>query len=85
MDLNDLRNEIDMIDKEIMSLLNKRFDIVEKVKVYKKINHLEVLDTSRENKIYDKIEQLDSKYESNIKEIYSCIMDQSKNNQRKDD
>ena len=54
-DLNELRNEIDLIDEEIIKLFEKRLDIVQGVINYKIENNIPILDSSRENLMLEKI------------------------------
>lgn len=49
--LDELRKEIDNIDREIFLLLKKRFDVVKKVGEYKKKNNLPIRDLKREGEI----------------------------------
>lgn len=48
------RNEIDLIDEEIIRLYEKRMEIVKEVINYKLDNNLEILDSSREEKMLNK-------------------------------
>lgn len=49
--LNGHRNKINKIDKKILDFLSKRFSVVEKIGVYKKINGIAVYDKKREEDI----------------------------------
>ena len=53
-DLIKAREEIDLIDTEIIRLFEKRMDIVKDVEIYKISNKLPVLDSSRENAMLEK-------------------------------
>lgn len=53
-DLIKAREEIDLIDTEIIRLFEKRMDIVKDVVIYKITNKLPVLDSSRENAMLEK-------------------------------
>lgn len=53
-DLIKAREEIDLIDTEIIRLFEKRMDIVKDVAIYKIANKLPVLDSSRENVMLEK-------------------------------
>lgn len=46
-----LRSELDVIDKQIRELFEKRLDLVSKVAQYKLDNNLDVLDRKREESI----------------------------------
>ena len=79
--IDDLRIQIDKIDDEIMSLLDKRFNLTKEIGELKKQSNREVLDTKRENNIRNKI----SKYSHSpsISVVYTAIMDESKRQQGK--
>lgn len=51
--LDDLRNQIDIIDRDILVLLGKRVGVVKKIGKYKKEQGLVVLDKTRWNKILE--------------------------------
>ncbi|MFV0246344.1 MAG: chorismate mutase [Mycoplasmatales bacterium] len=74
-----LRKEIDNRDKEIMSLLDKRFEVVSSIKKYKEENDVSIEDITREKEILLKIN--DYKNSDNIKRIYQTIITESKINQ----
>ena len=54
MDIKILRNNIDNIDKEIVKLLEKRFEVVKGVIEYKLSNNLPILDEAREKEVLKK-------------------------------
>ena len=60
-ELDLLRQEINIIDDEIMELFKKRMQVVRQVADFKIKNNMEVLDTNREEFII-------SRYTSNISE-----------------
>ena len=72
------RKEIDKIDSEIARLLEKRFEICSEIGDFKTKNNIETEDKSRENEIFEKIEQTNLKYRDNIKEVESKILLESK-------
>ncbi|WP_326911077.1 chorismate mutase [Sedimentibacter sp. MB31-C6] len=84
MELEKMRNEINELDKEIVRLLEKRFNLVLKVGKFKKDNKLPVLDEKRENLILKKCnEHLTNKEYSNyIHKIYIQIMNTCKDIQK---
>ena len=55
MDIKDLRNEINAIDKELVALFNKRMNISLEVAEYKIKNNIPVLDKGRERDILEKV------------------------------
>lgn len=89
-ELNKYRKEIDEIDQQLVSLLEKRFNVVEQVNDYKKENGLAVLDSNREQQVLAKIAAQVTAADKAvyIEEIFKEIMRQSRNWQhadRKDD
>lgn len=80
MDLNHARNEINIIDKEIVQLLEKRFNIVMEIGKYKKENNIPIYDKEREKTVVKNcIVYLENKnYSKSIEDIYIQIMDSSK-------
>ncbi|WP_054024010.1 chorismate mutase [Bacillus sp. FJAT-28004] len=76
--LDELRQAIDQIDREMISLLAKRFQLTEEVGMYKAVNQLSAQDPSREANQFDKIKTLASSQELNPEyaaSIYRCLMD----------
>lgn len=74
------RNQIDDIDKQIMTLLIERFALASEVAIIKQVNKIATLDSSRELIILDKIESLDCSVDVKlaIQEIYKTMMNESK-------
>lgn len=79
--INNLRKNINDIDKKIMDLLNERFENSVKVGLVKLKSSINILDTKREDEILEKCKNL--KYESQIIEVYKTVMKESKSLQRK--
>lgn len=81
--LEELRIQIDKIDKELSFLLQKRFNLVEQIAEYKAQFNMDVLDKSRENKVIEKVlsKVENPNYSKAIKLVYETIMDASKNYQ----
>lgn len=52
--LEELRNEIDNVDKELVELFEKRMEIVLNVAKYKKENNIPILNNSREQEVIKK-------------------------------
>ncbi|KAA9032412.1 chorismate mutase [Niallia endozanthoxylica] len=76
--LEDVRNSIDQVDSELMKLLSKRFELTEKVGIYKAANNLMAQDTIRESEKFDKLILLSEKNGLNSEyalKIFRCIMD----------
>ncbi len=55
--IEELRREIDEIDKEIIKLLKKRMDAAEKIAEYKMKNNMPMQQPSREKEVISKIMQ----------------------------
>ena len=55
MDLDKIRQEIDEIDSQIVQLLEERMHLVEDVVAYKKATGKPILDTKREELIFEKV------------------------------
>ena len=51
MDLKEIREKINLIDKEMATLFQKRMDAVALVAKYKKENNLSILDAKREEEV----------------------------------
>lgn len=76
MELNKARTEINNIDKEIVNLLEKRFNIVNEIGHYKRKQKLPIYDEARERQVVDNcIGFLENKeYSKCIDDIYFQIM-----------
>ena len=83
-DLNEIRNEINSIDKELVKLLEKRFNLVLQVGQYKTVHNLPIFDDEREKIVIEKCKnQLSNKQYSNyIENIYTQIMNTCKDIQK---
>lgn len=80
MDLNELRNNIDDIDKQILELFMKRMELCKGVADYKKANNLPVFQGGREKQVIDRIKSLtnDKELEQGTAALFTTIMDISK-------
>ena len=85
MDLDSIRQEIDQIDDQIIKLLEERMHLVEDVVAYKKASGKAILDTKREEAIFEKVRNRVSnkKYEETIVETFSDILKRSRDYQDK--
>ena len=79
--IDDLRKLIDVIDDEIMTILDERFNLSKKIGNLKILTKTTVLDTKRENIILDKTSKYSHSPEIGI--VYKTIMEASKSLQRK--
>ena len=83
MDLGQIRTSIDQVDRDLVELLNRRLDLVDKVGLYKYIEGLEIENKDRESYIKDRlINDYDSKDEA-ILDIFEEIFAVSKARQSK--
>lgn len=85
MDLDNIRQEIDKIDDQIVQLLEERMHLVEGVVAYKKASGKSILDTKREEVIFEKVKSRvgNKKYEDTIVETFSDILKRSRDYQDK--
>ncbi len=85
MDLDTIRQEIDKIDDQIVQLLEERMHLVEGVVAYKKTSGRPILDTKREEVIFEKVKNRvgNKKYEDTIVETFSDILKRSRDYQDK--
>lgn len=79
------REKIDVLDKKIVALLEERMNVVEAIVDIKKTADKEILDTTREQDVLNKIDTYiqNDTYKEVIKETYQGIMDASKHFQQK--
>ncbi len=80
--INAKREEIDDIDREIVALLNKRAAASLAIRRLKPAAEMQLLDTSREDAIYEKICSQSTKelYDQGLLEIYSTLLKVMKEN-----
>ena len=85
MGLSELRNEIDSIDKELVSLFERRMKIVTQIAYYKLENSMEVFDKGREDLLLQKVDgYLENKeLSADLNLFFQNLMDLSKGYQRK--
>lgn len=79
--LEDLRQQIDLLDKEIIEKMALRKKIVEDVKEYKSLNNLAIFDAKREEYLEHYHAELSEQYDVSIdfiKNLFKLIMDESK-------
>lgn len=78
MSLEQIRKDIDAIDRELVPLLQRRMTCSIKVAETKRAENIPVLDASREEAILDKVRSMDELYGNYTADIYRAIMDVSK-------
>lgn len=84
MELKELREQIDQIDRELVPLFIKRMNVSAGVAEYKRENNMRVLDPSRERALLEKISELSGEeFEDYARTLYSTILDLSRSYQYK--
>ncbi len=84
MDLKDLRNEIDMVDEEIVKLFVKRMELAAQVADYKKENNLPILVPAREREKLQEVAKLAGvEMDNYTRVLYSMIFEISRSYQSK--
>lgn len=71
--IEELRKEIRLVDKELVTVLNKRFKIVKKMITIKDKKKIKIEDLKREEEILSKINN------KCVKEIYGVMFKHAKN------
>ncbi len=82
--LEEQRNKIDNIDKQIVKLFEERMNTVVEIAKIKKENNMQIFDSSRENLVIEKVKSyLENKeIEEYLKEFYLELMKISKKYQK---
>lgn len=83
MNLDIIRQEIDQIDDQIVKLLEERMHLVEGVVAYKKSSGKPILDSKREEVIFEKVKNRveDKRYQETIVATFSDILKRSRDYQ----
>ncbi len=82
--LQELRDKLDKIDKEIAILFNDRMDIVKLVTEYKLNNNIQIHDKQRESDMIDKNSlNISEEYKEYYIELLNSVLKSSKDYQRK--
>lgn len=83
MDLDVIRQEIDQIDDQIVKLLEERMRLVDQVVAYKKASGKPILDSKREEAIFEKVRnRVEGKqYQESIVTTFSDILKRSRDYQ----
>lgn len=80
-DIKEIRQEINQIDEQLVSLIEARLILANDVATYKKAHNLPVFDETREQEVLDKNVALladPERYGAGLREIIQKIMDVSK-------
>ncbi len=83
MDLDVIRQEIDQIDDQIVKLLEERMRLVDQVVAYKKASGKPILDSKREEVIFEKVRNRveDKRYQETVVATFSDILKRSRDYQ----
>ena len=83
MDLASIRQEIDQIDDQIVKLLEERMHLVEGVVAYKKASGKPILDSKREEVIFERVRSrvTNKNYQETIVTTFSDILKRSRDYQ----
>ena len=83
MDLAIIRQEIDQIDDQIVKLLEERMHLVEGVVAYKKASGKPILDSKREEVIFEKVRNrvTNKSYQETIVATFSDLLKRSRDYQ----
>lgn len=84
-DIENLRNQIDKIDAELVTLFESRMEIVQRIGEYKHKNKLEILNTAREEAVVKKNLKLvkNKRIAPEVREFFEAIMEISREFQNK--
>ena len=78
MKLEEVRKEIDAIDRQLLPLFLKRMDCAKQVAEIKREQHLPVLNSDREQEILDSMAQRAGNYAGEACMLYATLMDMSR-------
>ena len=80
MNLENIRQEIDQVDAQLVCLLEKRMDLVDQVVTYKKSVGKPILDSKREEVIFDKVRNRveNKEYQNSILATFSDLLKHSR-------
>lgn len=83
MNLDIIRQEIDQIDDQIVKLLEERMHLVEGVVAYKNASGKPILDSKREEVIFEKVRSrvINKSYQETIVATFSDILKRSRDYQ----
>ncbi|MCQ2567643.1 MAG: chorismate mutase [Mogibacterium sp.] len=83
-DLETMREEIDVIDREILEAFRKRMALSAEIAKYKKDNNIPVLDVDREKAKLDRIaKNVEDELSAFTSKLYLTLADLSKQYQKK--
>jgi monofunctional chorismate mutase len=78
--LEELRRNIDSIDRDLTNLLERRFELVSQIAEYKLQNKLPILNNNREMEVIKRISMniKNTEIKEYIEELFQFIMDNSR-------
>lgn len=79
--LEKFRNDIDLLDHQIINLLDQRFNLTNQVGLFKQKNNLDIENTNRELEIIKQINKLEIDNAKEVTEIYLHLFSVSKKGQ----
>ncbi|MGN1020998.1 MAG: chorismate mutase [Aristaeellaceae bacterium] len=84
-ELQDVRAELDGVDRELVRLFERRMALSREVARYKLAHGLPVLDTARETQVLDSRAAMldDPALEENVRALFACIMALSRSEQER--
>ncbi len=85
MEIEHIRNEIDTVDREVIMLLSRRKTLVKMIGEIKKKHNLQVLNKTREEKLFARLRALAEKQgldAAYVEKLYKIILEQSKKEQK---
>lgn len=83
-DINDLRQSIDTLDKELLEVLSNRMKLAEQIGIYKKNNNIQIYQPDRWNDILEKMKKTAEPYnlsEEFLAQVLKAIHQESINRQ----
>ncbi|MGN1349747.1 MAG: chorismate mutase [Anaerovoracaceae bacterium] len=84
LNLEEIRGQIDAIDRELVDAFCRRMDLAKKVAAYKIENDMPVLRPEREVFILDKVEaQAGEEYGGYVRDLYQHVLRESREMQQK--
>ena len=85
MDIQELRQRMDDIDRRLVDLYCRRMETARLIGQFKRENNLPVLDSRRERELLNRVaEQAGKENEQGIRALYQLLLDQSRRRQISD-
>lgn len=82
MNLDEIRNKIDLIDEELLELFIKRLELVRDIARLKSENNAKILDKNREEKILYNVQAYSGEYSKFTIDLFKQILRVSKEMQK---